>query len=107
MPPSANVIWRYVQGRAIKSAAYRQWIASVASYALVKTRFELAGEVRAVYQYGRPSKRRMDVCNREKGVSDVLQAWGILRDDSQIVDIRLAWSDDVPPGMVRVTLEEC
>lgn len=64
------------------------------------------GEVRATYRYGRPSKRRMDVCNREKGVSDILTAWGILQDDSQLVDVRLLWDAAVRPGHVRVELEE-
>lgn len=69
-------------------------------------RFELLGEVRAIYAMGKPSNRRMDLANREKAISDVLVKWGILSDDSQICDLRLYWADDVPAGMVRVTLEE-
>jgi Holliday junction resolvase RusA-like endonuclease len=78
----------------------------VDAYALLTMRFQLVGDVRAIYAYGKPDNRRRDVANLEKGVSDTLQRWGILKDDSQIADLRLYWSDDVEKGMVRVELEE-
>lgn len=90
----------------IISKEYRDWMRSVDAYAPVKTRFEMSGDVRAVYDFGKPSQRRMDICNREKGVSDTLQRWGIMKDDCQLVDVRLRWADDVAPGMVRVSLGE-
>lgn len=76
----------------------------VDAYALLKPRLTLQGDVVAVYALGRPSKRRMDAANREKGISDTLQRWGVILDDCQITDIRLYWAEDVEPGMVRVTL---
>lgn len=106
LPPTANNLFINVRGGRVKSPGYREWVKAVGPYALLKPRFELQGDVVAVYAYGKPSNRRMDVCNREKGVSDILQAWGILKDDSQLVDVRLLWSADVPAGMVRVHLEE-
>jgi crossover junction endodeoxyribonuclease RusA len=106
MPPTANKLFINIgRGRAC-SREYEKWKASVAAYALITPRFTLQGEVEAVYLMGKPSKRRMDLANREKGTSDALTAWGILKDDSQIVDMRLAWSDEVKPGYVRVMLRE-
>lgn len=79
----------------------------MAPYALLKQRFTLSGEVRATYALGNErTARRRDLANYEKATSDLLVKWGILSDDSQIVDIRLHWADDVEPGMVRVVLEE-
>ena len=101
-----NQLYRAVAGRTLKSREYRAWERLVDSYAILVPRTRLQGNVRAVYAMGRPSARRMDVANREKGISDALQRWGVLEDDSQLVDVRLLWSADVEPGMVRVELEE-
>lgn len=49
--------------------------------------------VQATYIMGRPSKRRMDVANREKGISDVLVSCGILEDDSLIHRLIMEWGD--------------
>ncbi len=49
------------------------------------------GEVIAVYTFGRPDNRRRGVANLEKAASDTLTRWGVLENDSQIVDIRLPW----------------
>lgn len=89
-----------------KSKEYVAWEKLAGSYMLLKPRLELQGDVVAVYRYGKPSNRKMDVANREKGVSDLLVKHGVLKDDSQIVDIRLYWSKEVEPGMVRVHLSQ-
>lgn len=89
-----------------KSKEYKAWEKLADQYGLTKPRLKLFGEVCATYYCGRPSNRRMDVANREKGISDTLVRWGVLDDDCQITDIRLLWSDDVEKGFVRVVLEE-
>jgi crossover junction endodeoxyribonuclease RusA len=68
----------------------------------------LNGDVVAVYTFGRPDKRRRDVANLEKAASDTMTRWGVLEDDSQIVDIRLRWGgpDEVRPGGCLLRLEE-
>lgn len=105
LPPSVNHVWKQGKGRTYKAPEYAKWERLADQYGLLKPRSQLTGDVVAVYACGKPSKRRMDVANREKGISDTLQRWGIIQDDSQITDIRLYWADDVEPGMVRVTLQ--
>lgn len=63
----------------------------------------ITADVAVDYIFKRPDKRRRDVGNLEKAVSDLIVAAGILEDDSQIVDIRLRWGqpDD---GMVQITV---
>jgi Holliday junction resolvase RusA-like endonuclease len=46
----------------------------------------------------------MDVANREKDLSDLLQKMGVIEDDCMIDDMRLRWSQDVEPSMVRVSV---
>ena len=57
------------------------------------------------YAAGRPDKRKRDVANLEKILSDTLQKCFVITDDCMIEDMRLRWSDDVEPGTVRVTIE--
>ncbi len=103
-----NSIWRNFGGkRTIKSKAYRDWekaVDAVKPSGIVK----LQGNVIAVYTYGRPDRRRRDVANLEKAPSDTLTRWGVLDDDSQIVDIRLRWGapDEILAGFVRVDIRE-
>lgn len=68
----------------------------------------LQGDVIAVYTFGRPDRRRRDVANLEKAPSDTLTRWGVLDDDSQIIDIRLRWGrpDEIKPGECRAELTE-
>jgi Holliday junction resolvase RusA-like endonuclease len=59
---------------------------------------------RKVTKKGVVSKTRMDVANREKALSDLLQKMGVIEDDCMIDDMRLRWSQDVGPSMVRVSV---
>lgn len=101
-PPSVNAIWRNFGGkRSIKSKAYREW-ETAADKLKPSDIVQLQGDVRAEYVFGRPNKRRRDVGNLEKVPSDTLARWGVMEDDSQIVDIRLRWGqpDEVAAGFV-------
>ena len=59
--------------------------------------------VQVDYQFGRPDKRIRDLGNLEKATSDLLVKLGVLRDDSQIVDLRMRWAD-VDGAIVTVRL---
>ena len=107
-PPSVNNLFLNVsRGGRVKTAKYRAW-EKQADAAMPSGIVRLQGEVLAVYTLGRPDKRRRDVANCEKAISDTLTRWGVLEDDSQIVDIRLRWGsgDEVKPGECRVSLSE-
>lgn len=55
----------------------------------------------AVYQFRRPDKRRRDLGNLEKAVSDLLVKARLIEDDSLIVDLRMMWGGD---AAVTVTI---
>lgn len=53
-----------------------------------------SGAVSVVYTVARPDKRKRDVDNLTKAIGDTLERNHILKDDSQIVDLRIRWADD-------------
>jgi len=111
MPPSTNRIWRGKAKGVYRSAEYIQWII-VAGNMLKSYRLKpVSPPYAVVYEFGRRvtkkgavSKVRMDVANREKALSDLLQKMGLIEDDCLIEDMHLRWSADVEPDMVRVSV---
>lgn len=102
-----NLFLNVSRGGRVKSAKYRAW-EKEADAAKPSGIVKLRGDVVAVYTFGRPDKRRRDVANLEKATSDTLTRWGVLEDDSQIVDIRLRWGepDEVNRGECRIYVVE-
>jgi crossover junction endodeoxyribonuclease RusA len=111
MPPSMNSIWRGKAKGVYRSAEYMKWII-VAGNMLKTYRIATVTPPYIVdYEFGRKvtkkgevSKARMDVANREKALSDLLQKMGVIEDDCLINDMRLRWSQEVEPNMVRITV---
>lgn len=100
LPPSANKLWRAVNGRVLKSAEYRSWLDAMAW-----TWREQAGTQKVHGQYaltiamGKPDRRRRDLDNSLKALSDLLVASGVVEDDSLCQRIDMSWCTE--PG-VRV-----
>jgi len=94
MPPPLSACFNNNRRRGrVKTKRYSEWIRNVMA---ASRRYEpLDCEVAAIYLYRRPDRRRRDLGNLEKATSDILVALGVLVDDSQIVDLRLAWSDRI------------
>ena len=111
MPPSTNRIWRGKAKGVYRSAEYTQWII-VAGNMLKSYRLKpVSPPYAVVYEFGRRvtkkgavSKVRMDVANREKALSDLLQKMTLIEDDCLIEDMHLRWAADVEPDMVRVSV---
>jgi len=61
------------------------------------------GKVKVLYEFGRPDKRRRDVANYEKAVSDLLTTYAVIEDDSLIEEMTLRWAD---VDGVKVTIME-
>lgn len=96
LPPSANSIWRAVHGRVLVSAQYRKWLQETAW----RWR-EQAGSTRLDGCYalhvklGIPDRRKRDLDNRIKPLSDALVKSGVVQDDSLCMRLKVEWSDEV------------
>ena len=107
-PPSFNHYWRNWRGHTVISAqgrAYRQ-------FAILEVKRQWKGQawpcpVEVCYTVTRPDRRRRDIGNLEKVLSDVLTAAGVWKDDCQVQRNTQEWAT-VPanaPG-VLVTITE-
>jgi crossover junction endodeoxyribonuclease RusA len=104
-PPSANALWRSFNGRNIASRSYRAWTtAALAEIAAQKPPATIQGDYWLMLIAGRPDRRRRDLGNLEKPVSDALVKAGVIADDCNATEILLAWSDDPPSRAARVVI---
>jgi len=104
LPPPLYACFTNVRrnGRA-KTARYKAWIKLAAA--------ELGGsscvsggcpDIAVTYSLVKPDKRRRDLGNLEKGLSDILVSTGVIEDDSQIVDLRLVWVESECPVTIEI-----
>lgn len=102
-PPSANNLFPSGKtGKRFISPEYQAWKRDAGLTLLSQRRQHFGGNVAVEYEYARfKDKRRRDLANREKAVSDLLVTHGIISDDSMIQEITLRWVDDLAEG-VRV-----
>jgi crossover junction endodeoxyribonuclease RusA len=91
----------------VKTARYKAWIAT-AEYELFK-QWPVVGQpgvilapISVTYRLVRPDKRKRDLGNLEKGLSDILVSTGIIGDDSQIEDLRLLWVESVDAVQIDI-----
>lgn len=108
MPPSANSIWRAVNGRVIKSATYRKWVESAGQLLAFTVRpaiisglipFTKPVEVLLAFPKGHASS---DLDNRIKPALDLLQAAGVLKNDNIVHDLRARWKPKTYQDQVQV-----
>lgn len=94
MPPSVNGLWANGKTRRYRTQNYEDWI-NEAGWKLKEQRpAKLKGQVTLSYIFAEPKgKRKMDLGNREKAMTDLLVTHGIIEaDDHTIVRrINLAW----------------
>jgi crossover junction endodeoxyribonuclease RusA len=94
-PPSQNHIWKRGRTGMYRAPRYMSWL-TAAGYALSAQHPGcIRGDYRIKITLGRPDKRRRDLDNTEKVVSDLLVRHGVIEDDSKAVQISLAWSDRI------------
>lgn len=103
-PPSVNNL--YVNGNRgrFTSERYELWrVEALAMFLQQPARLHRHTQpVAVVYTFGQPDKRRRDVFNLEKAVSDFLVKHGVLADDSLIHRGTVQWGEE--PG-VRIEVE--
>lgn len=104
--PSVNGLFRNVtardgkRGGRVPTKQYRAWRAE-AGRALLMSR---PPRLRAAYELEIELGRRKgsDLDNYAKGVSDLLVALKVVRDDSECARLVLTWANDLPSRMCRV-----
>ena len=97
-PPSVNRLWRATKGgKVYRSAKYVEWRRLAM--------WQLAGQAKGQKIIGaykltilavRPDKRRRDLGNLEKAVSDILVSQNIIEDDSLCEWLEVRWVDSGP-----------
>lgn len=112
-PPTANNMHTVARGRKIDSGTYRHWKsvaeAEVMLWRVLARPRPVDGPYNITIECDRPDRRRRDLGNLEKPVSDLLVSAGVIADDSNAQSITLRWSDKPPAksATVSVTLEPC
>jgi crossover junction endodeoxyribonuclease RusA len=113
-PPSVNHYW----GTKVMRRANRSTISryvnkpgkvfrtdTIYRCAVAKLPRAIVGKLRCEIDLYPPDKRIRDCDNYPKSILDALVHAGIMRDDSQIVDLRVRMMNPVKPGRVSVRLE--
>ena len=90
-PPSTNVIWRVARNRIIKSAAYRKWLADMAILIRGQTKDKIIGAYGLEILVKRKDRRRRDIDNFIKPISDLLVSAGVVEDDSLCDVVTAMW----------------
>jgi len=107
-PPSTNRLWRYVNGRAIKSEEYRIWQKEAAQWLMVQFRAwrRIDGPYCMSVEAERPDRRRRDLSNLIKATEDCLVDCGVISDDSLAERIIMEWSAKEPakPGLLNIVI---
>jgi crossover junction endodeoxyribonuclease RusA len=91
LPPSANRIWRRSGSRIHKSSAYTNWLSASAMFAKGQRPKAVSGPYKLTIAAVRPDKRRRDIDNLIKPISDLLVSIGIVRDDSDCDMVSARW----------------
>jgi crossover junction endodeoxyribonuclease RusA len=109
-PPSVNSLWRSTKGgKVYRSAKYMEW--------RKLAMWQIAGQVRGRRHLGaykltilavRPDKRKRDLGNLEKAVSDILVSQNIVEDDSMCEWLEIKWVEKGPSCKVIIEpMGEC
>ena len=108
-PPTVNTYWRMFKNRMIISERGRKYRVDVLE-AVLKQRAvkHLEKDLKINIVVTRPDNRRRDLDNLTKALLDGLTHAGLWEDDSQIVDMHIAWSkkDGNECAEVMVEVEE-
>ena len=107
-PPSVNALWRSNRGRVHKSERYVKWLRDAGYIALSQHPGGIIGKYKISIQAKRPDKRRRDLDNLLKPLSDLLVSVGVIEDDSDCEMISARWvtvGEGVVVRVERVGLE--
>jgi crossover junction endodeoxyribonuclease RusA len=102
-PPSANGLYFNAKsGGRVKTPRYEAWRTEAAWLISLAKKTRTEGPYGLTVLVGRPDKRRRDIDNLIKPISDALKHGGAIADDSECQCIEMKWHPDVTG--VRVTV---
>lgn len=101
-PPSANKLWRRAGTHIHKSGKYQAWLRSAGLYAKSQRPVGIVGKYKIGIQAVRPDKRRRDLDNIIKPISDLLVLVGVIEDDSDCEMITARWVTTGDGIVVRI-----
>lgn len=112
--PTANHIWHHGAGGHFRSTAYKDWQAEAQVAIPNACRGAITGPFRITIVADKPDRRKRDLDNIIKPTMDALKPVsigrsrmpvvlpGVIRDDSDAVEIVTRWSDREPGKGARV-----
>ena len=97
-PPSVNRLWRVSKaGGMYRSKQYTDWRKKALWDAAVQAKFKkITGSYKITVKAKRPDKRKRDLDNLIKALSDVLTSAGVIEDDSLCEHLVMMWVTDGP-----------
>ena len=101
-PPSANHLWRSARGRTYRSRAYVDWLAEAGLYAKQQFKQTLKGPYKLTITAARPDKRKRDLDNILKPISDLLKSIGAIEDDHLCEMLTARWVTSGDGVSVRI-----
>lgn len=103
-PPTANHIWIRAKKGMRKSDAYTLWLNDAGWLAKSQRPGKVIGSYLLSIDAARPDKRKRDIDNLIKPVSDLLMKVGVIADDSLCAEVRARWVKG--DAGIRVTIEQ-
>ncbi len=101
-PPSANRLWTRTSKGMRKTDTYSAWLKVAGYMALAQKQPAVIGPYKMSIQAMRPDRRRRDIDNIIKSVSDLLQSVGVIEDDCDCEMVSARWVTSGDPLFVRV-----
>jgi crossover junction endodeoxyribonuclease RusA len=106
LPPSVNRLWRTTKnvGGMYRSAKYTAWIKEAYAMILIQMRGQkrVRGEYKLTIECTKPDRRKRDLDNILKALSDILTHSGVIEDDSLCVWLEARWVEVGPPCSVVI-----
>jgi crossover junction endodeoxyribonuclease RusA len=101
VPPSVNAIWSHRKGGGVRiSDAYATWLVQAGWQLGLQKPGRVSGRYTLTCSMPRGSGADLD--NLTKGLSDLLQLHGVIRNDRDAEEIHLYWQDERNEVIVEV-----
>ncbi|MDE2099586.1 MAG: RusA family crossover junction endodeoxyribonuclease [Patescibacteria group bacterium] len=101
-PPTANHIWIRARKGMRKSDEYERWLRDAGFIALAQKPGRLQGPYKLSIQIRRPDRRRRDLDNAIKPISDLLASVGIIENDCLCEMLSARWVTNGEGVTVRI-----